>query len=202
MISVHVETHGMKGWRAKTDAAAMAAARKAGVSAVRKGRAAGSRAIRERKAMKVAHVNKAIDIVYPRDKQTLLWRVKASGAYVPVSAFPHRQTKGPGRDTSSGKFTKAKKVRGGRGGVYVTINKGQRVLIRGAFIATMKSGHTGVFKRRDKHKRLPIREAYTTTVADAFRDAIPRVVEVMRTEFSTTFARVLPHEVALRRGRA
>jgi hypothetical protein len=48
-------------------------------------------------------------------------------------------------------------------GVSVAIKRGSRKVLRGAFIARMKSGHTGVFMRRGA-KRLPVDEKYTVSV--------------------------------------
>lgn len=173
-ITIHVDTSGLVPWRTRLDEATRRAAQMAGSSAIRAMRAEGSRRIRERKAMKVGHIGKALTIVYPTSKEQLIWKVRASGNIVPVAAFPHRQTKR---------------------GVSVEINKGSRSFIRSAFVATLKSGHEGVFRRTGK-ARLPIKEAFTTRVADAFRDALPAVTERGRAVFTSTFTRVLPLETA------
>lgn len=176
-VQVHVDTSGLIRWRSRLDASVVAAASKAGGDAIRAMRAEGSRRIRERKAMKVAAINKALTLIFPNGKQQLLWKLKASGAVVPLAAFPHRQTKR---------------------GVAVEVNRGSRSLVPSAFVAQMRSGHAGIFLRRGK-PRLPIREAFTTRVADAFRDALPAVTERGRTVFASTFTRVLPLEAARRR---
>lgn len=60
-------------------------------------------------------------------------------------------------------------------GISIQINvDGARKLIPGAFKATMKSGHVGIF-RREKYSRLrdrktPIKELFTTSVPDAISD--------------------------------
>lgn len=51
-----------------------------------------------------------------------------------------------------------------RKGISVNV-KGQRKYLPKAFIATMRSGHRGVFQR-DTNKRLPIRELYSTRLTD------------------------------------
>lgn len=48
-------------------------------------------------------------------------------------------------------------------GVSVSVRRGSRKVLAGAFIARMPSGHTGVFMRRSG-KRLPIDEKYTISV--------------------------------------
>jgi hypothetical protein len=44
-----------------------------------------------------------------------------------------------------------------RKGVSVEVNRGKRTLVQGAFLAMMRSGHVGIFRRRGK-ARLPIEE--------------------------------------------
>ena len=136
-----------------------------------------SRGVRAKKRMKVAAVNKALPLTFPgsKDISRLAWRMDVSGALVPVSAFPHRQT---------------------RKGVSVAINVGKRVLIRSAFVATLRSGHEGVFLRKGK-ARLPIKEAFTTRVSDVFNDGgfIMLVQSRTRTTFRTAFERLLPLEL-------
>lgn len=185
-------TKGLERWRARLDRATMSAASKAGGDAARAMRAEASRNIREIKAMKVAAVNKAITIVFPTGKEQLLWRVRASGAPMPLAEFPHRQTKR---------------------GVSVMVNKGSRLTVQGAFVATMKSGHEGIFRRmgvasrspiqRYKgfaryagQKRQPIKELYTTTVADVFRDASGSAIRRGQEVYRTAFTRLVPIEVA------
>ena len=75
-------------------------------------------------------------------------KVRIAGRPVPIIEVAARQTKK---------------------GVSVKVKgQGARKLLKGAFIATMDSGHTGVFIR--KHKtRLPIYEVFTTTVTQALR---------------------------------
>lgn len=68
-------------------------------------------------------------------------------------------------------------------GVTVEIRKGQgRKLVKGAFVATMKSGHKGVFKRRGSSRLRdrvePIKELFTTSVPDALSNG-PALATVM-----------------------
>lgn len=51
------------------------------------------------------------------------------------------------------------KARQNKTGVAFSIKKGERKTIKSTFLATMRSGHTGVFKRTSK-KKLPIKEFY------------------------------------------
>lgn len=151
---------------------------RAGGDAIRAVRVAANRHVRSRKALKVKRVNSALVTRWPLGTmlEQLVWRVNVSGAPIAAIDYPHREV---------------------RRGVSLTINKGHKVLLSGAFLATMRSGHTGVFRRRGK-SRLPIDEVYSSTVADVLRDhgaalgALQRGQEV----FSATFARLLPLELA------
>lgn len=150
------------------------AARRAGSSAIRAARTQASREVRARKSLKASKVNKALRIRMPSGPQTLdslEWRLVIDGRPLPVSAYPYRQTSR---------------------GVSVRVNKGSSKLIKSAFVATMKSGHTGVFRREGKD-RLKIKELFTTRVTDLFTEPGPvsRITERAGTVFGSTFARNL-----------
>lgn len=57
-----------------------------------------------------------------------------------------------------------------KGGVRVTVRKGEGGHIRTGFIAAMGSGHTGVFVRKGK-KRFPIEERFGPGVPSMLKDA-------------------------------
>ena len=146
------------------------AARMAGSSALRAMRAEASRQIRERKAIKVAMLTRALKMEFPSDSGTrYVWTLSASSAPMPVAAYSHRQT---------------------RLGVSVEINVGRRVLIKHAFVARMRSGHVGVFYRLGK-ARLPIDEAYTTRISDVFKDVAPVVATRGEQIFRESFQRIM-----------
>ncbi len=182
-------------WRGgKVDGALASALKKAGADAIRATKTESSRMVRSRKQMKAGFVGKALPLTYPSSKEIarLAWRMDVSGALVPVSAYPHRQT---------------------RKGVSVAINRGSRSLIRSAFVATMSSGHKGVFTafgpkrvirsgRYAGHMRHPIKEAFTTRVSDVFLDGgfIPAVQARAQSVFSASFARLMPMELGKLKG--
>jgi len=147
---------------------ALRAARLAGSSALRAMRAEASRLIRERKAIKLSAVRDALDTIFPPAGGELVWTLRAQPKPMRVYDFAARQTKA---------------------GVSAEINRGKRVLIRSAFIATMKSGHTGVFYRLGK-ARLPIDEAYTSRVSDVLGDVAPAVAKRGDEVFRSSFARL------------
>lgn len=151
----------------------------AGRDAIRSVRTAGSRGVRGRKRLKAGRVNASLVLTFPKGAKhidDMAWRMDVSGKPIPLVDFPNRQTKK---------------------GVSVAVNKGRRTLVLSAFRATMKSGHTGIFKRRAA-KRLPIDELFSTRVSDVFRDAdfVPALLDRGQAVFSTTFNRVLPLELA------
>jgi hypothetical protein len=80
--------------------------------------------------------------------------VRTSGAPLPLIAFGARQTK-------RGVTTQVKKG-------------GARVLVAGAFIATMASGHRGVFRRVGK-PRLPIGERKVISIPSMWQQSIDQV---------------------------
>lgn len=152
---------------------------RAGSDAIRAIRVESNRYARARKRFKVARVNAALPLTFPRGAKSiedLVWTMRVRGEVVPVASFPHRQT---------------------RQGVRVEINTGKTVLIRSAFLATMRSGHKGVFRRAGK-ARLPINELFTTRISDVFKDAgmVPSTLARGQAVFAATFARLLPVELA------
>ncbi len=176
-LSFKFDTRALTPFRDKriTKAIAQAASR-AGGDAIRRIRTTGSRKVRERKRMKAGKVREALPLVFPVSKRLndLVWRMKVSGKAIPVIAYPG-----------------AREV---RKGVSVGINRGKRKVIPSAFIAVMKSGHRGVFRRKTKGgKRLPIQELYSSTVADVFKDQdmIPSLQEEGQRVFASAFTRNL-----------
>ena len=170
MLALTVNTAGLLPVIKRADALAYKTARLAGSSGVRAMRAEASRQIRDRWNIKAARVNKALSTVFPRSGSELVWKVRSSYGPTPLADFGARQTKR---------------------GVTVVIRKGgSRTLIPGAFLATMKSGHVGVFTRVGK-ARLPIQERFGPKISNAFKDAAPAIAERGRAVFFATFERLL-----------
>lgn len=78
-----------------------------------------------------------------------------------------------------------------RKGVTVRVGK-SRKLIKSAFIATMQSGHVGVFTRKGK-ARLPIKELYTIAIPEAF--ASQHVGAAMRAKVNEALPARYQHEL-------
>lgn len=151
----------------------------AGTQAVRVMKTGASRRIRDRKRFKVSAVKAGMDLTSPKSRtqiSSLVWKLQISGRPVPLIEFPHRQL---------------------RKGVKIQVNQGKWTLVPHSFLATMRSGHEGVFQRLGK-ARLPIREAYSTRLTDVFKDdgMIPALMKTTREEFAKTYARILPGELA------
>ncbi len=153
------------------------ALRRAGTDAVRAMKSEASRQVRSKKRFKVSVVNKGLPLTYPtsRNIDSLVWTMRVSGAPQPAIQFAARQTKA---------------------GVSFGVNTGKRSFIKSAFIATMRSGHVGVFYRQGT-KRLPIDEAFTTRISDVFSDSgvIPAIQARTQSVFAQAFFRSLPGEL-------
>ncbi len=168
----------------KVDAALQRALSKAGGDAIRAMRSMSGKSVRQRKRMKVKAVNEQLPITFPKTKQIegLIWTMRVGARPVPVVDFPHRQN---------------------RAGVVVRINRSSNKLIKSAFVATMRSGHTLVGLRTGakvgpKGGLNPFRELFTTRVSDVFADAglIPLLQARAQVVFGQAFGRLLPLEIA------
>lgn len=158
-------------------AALKRALRKAGATALRDMRSEASKRIRDRKRIKSRYIARALTLRRARgsDITSMEWALDVSGEPVPLVAYPHRQTKK---------------------GVSVEVNRGKRTLVKGSFLASMRSGHEGVFRRRGK-ARLPIDELLGSRPVDALlhEGEAAAVAERGGKSFAETFVRVLPLEV-------
>lgn len=157
--------------------ATVRALRKAGSTALRDMRSESSKRIRQRKRIKASYIGQALRLRRPKgsDIASMTWAVEVSGDPVPLIAYPHRAVSR---------------------GVSVEVNRGKRTLIPGAFVAAMRSGHEGIFKRRGR-ARLPIDELRGSRPVDALlhRGEAQGVAERGARSFAATFRRVLPIEV-------
>lgn len=150
------------------------ALRKAGSTAQRDMRSEASKRVRARKAIKARYIKPALRLSRA-DPNATEWALEILGDPVPLAAYPHRQTKK---------------------GVSVEVNKGKRTLVKRSFVATMKSGHKGVFQRKGT-ARLPIRELVGSRPVDALSHTgeLEAVAERGMKSFADTFERVLPLEL-------
>jgi len=140
---------------------------------VRTGRTAASKIIRKTVNVKAKAVNKSLKIERAKKGKPVA-RIQSTYKAIPVIEFSGvRQTKK---------------------GVSVRMRKDMpRKLFRGAFIATMKSGHKGVFRRLGKQylkrwspgrkqtrgtENLPIKELYGPPVHNIFGDKINEIIRV------------------------
>jgi hypothetical protein len=158
-------------------AAVKRALRKAGATALRDMRAEASKRIRQRKRIKGRYIQRALTMRRPKggDIAGMEWAIDVSGEPVPLVAYPHRQTKK---------------------GVSAEVNRGKRTLLKGAFVATMRSGHKGVFRREGK-ARLPIEELRGSRPVDALLHEGESEAVAARggKSFAETLERLLPIEI-------
>lgn len=167
------------------------ALRKAGSTALRDMRSEASKRIRRRKKISAKYIRRAIHLRRPKIANSRLegtWALDFSGTPVPLVAYPHKQTalpKGP-----------KEKRRARAGGVRVEVNRGKRTLIKSAFVATMKSGHKGIWVRKGA-KRLPIMEKLGSRPVDAMlhKGEAEAVAARGAASMGATFDRVLPLEL-------
>jgi hypothetical protein len=180
MIVADVDVSGIVPWSKNVDRNVRRAATRATRDAIRAMRAEGSRQIRAKYAIRVAHIGEVLSVKYPTGKEALYGEVRAKSKLLRVIDFKPKQTSR---------------------GVRVEITKGSPKTIPDGFIATMlKSGHEGVFTARGPKRiirsgrykgklRRPIKEAYTTRVSWAFGNALPAVAKRGAEVFTATFNR-------------
>lgn len=179
-IDVHWDSRELRVFRNRVvDKAILRAALKAGNRSLRELRTQARREVRKRKKIQAKRVLQGLPIIFPNRKgelQRLVWEMKISNRITPVASYPIRQT---------------------RQGVLAEINPGARKLIRGAFIATLGSGHKGVFMRKGR-ARLPIQELFSTRIADVFQDddLVPALQSYTGPRFTAEFARLLNLELS------
>jgi hypothetical protein len=162
----------------KMQRALVRALRKAGATALRDMGSEASKRVRARKRIRPRYIRDAMTLrrAQGSDIDELEWAVELDGRPVPLIAYPHRA---------------------GARGVTVEVNKGKRTLLKGSFVAQMRSGHKGVFRRRGP-ARLPIDELRGSRPVDALlhRGESEAVAERGGASFAATFDRVLPIEIA------
>lgn len=158
-------------------AALKRALRKAGSTALRDMRSEASKRIRARKRIPISYIHKALTMRKEDRGEVagMKWKLQIAGDAVPLSAYPHRQTKK---------------------GVSVEVNRGKRTVVKRSFLATMRSGHEGVFQRLGS-ARLPIRELLGSRPLDALsHDGETEAVAARGAKsFVATFDRLLPLEI-------
>lgn len=174
--------------RQKVPRAAARALNKVGAQA----KTQAAREIKDRYQIGTRMISKYISVARRASPSSLTVEVRAEGSPLPVLAFKARQT---------------------RKGVSVEIVRGRRKLISRAFIATLRSGHRGVFARtsatgasgylggsfqfrhgkgsrlRKKGNDLPIGELLTIGIPQAFsnRVVIERLDKLVRYKFPEIF---------------
>ena len=141
-------------------------------------RSEASKRVRARKKLKVKPVNAALSKRRPKgnDLDSMVFGIDVSGKPVSLASYPARQTKR---------------------GVTVEVNRGKRTLLEGAFLATTKSGHRGVFLRVGDD-RLPIRELLGSRPVDALLHdgEAEAIADRGGRSFGATFERLMFRELS------
>lgn len=144
-----------------------------------------SRTIARRYGLPTGAIRKSLVISGRANRLQLTAYLKAEGVNLPLIVFKARQT---------------------RQGVTVKVGS-RRTLVKSAFIATMKSGHRGVYSRgryapsgfAPSNKRLPITELVGVGVPTAFRNV--EVQSALRALIEEKFPDVMRREVVFRASR-
>jgi hypothetical protein len=143
-------------------------------------RAEAARRVRETINLKAAEIKDAMTLTKAVDGagfKDLKAVITVKGRPVPLVKF-------------DAKARNVKSARGARVGVTVKVKK-ERKLVGGGFLATMKTGYLGVFKRRGPG-RSPIKQLFSSSIAEVFKSddflsgikafSKSRLVDVLRGE--------------------
>jgi hypothetical protein len=140
-----------------------------------------NREMRKTLNIKAAYLNKYIDIERAT-RQKWYGRVMLSTERITLMDFDAKVQMGERWIVKSGQDFASPET--GPIGISYKIKKGgKREIIKSAFIATMKSGHQGVFKRTGK-SRLPIQEKFGPSIGLVFDRAKTVVRQVTQTAMS------------------
>ena len=70
----------------------------------------------------------------------------------------------------------------------VRINvKGEYKTVQGGFIVKLKSGHRGIFRKKERANRKPIEELYSSSIVDFFKDIKPQAEREAQQELNKVF---------------
>lgn len=168
-------------WRGgKVEFALARAIRLAGNQAARGMKKDSIQRIQAKKIIRSDDVANGLPLIFPGTRteiKEMYWRMNVSGKPVPLGRFPVIDTR--------------------KKGVLVRVNvSGGTKRLRQAFVATLRSGHRGVFMRKGK-ARLPIRELFTSRLSDTMKDdgVIPAVQAAAYDRMQTAFERGLKREL-------
>ncbi len=123
------------------------AMRRAKATSLRTMKSETKKRVRKRKSIKAGAVSKSIKTEDNRQRriEDMAWGVRMRGKPRGLIEYPHRQLKK---------------------GLSVMVNKGKRTKLPHAFLAVMKSGHVGIFQRKNPFTR-KIRELLGSRPVDA-----------------------------------
>jgi hypothetical protein len=167
----------------KVDAAMGRALRLAGNGAIRGLRRDATALVLLRKNLDEPVIAEDQKLFLPTRKAAIrdfAWKLFVRGKPVPASKFPYLDT----RRTRS------------RNGVLVRFGTGGTQRLEGAFEATMRSGHTGIFRRTGK-KSLPIEEVFSSRLPKNFgADVMTTLGDKTYRKLEASYTRGLDRELA------
>lgn len=179
-FSVTWDPKSLAGIRSRTiQRAVFQAVKKAGGDALRHLRAETKRQVRSRVAIRAGYLAASalpLRFATGRTVEELVWVMRVSGREVPLGEYPRRQTKK---------------------GVNVEVQRGRRMLLKGAFLAKSRSGRQSVFLRPSKF-RYPMGHRLGLNVVDSMADGqIPAgALGEAGKVFGYAFERLFPLELA------
>lgn len=135
----------------------------------KQGKTAAQKAIRDEYNIKLRDLSSKIKTDF--HPSSLKAVITATDRSIPLIQFSPRQTKK---------------------GISLRIKKGSSKTIKRTFIASMKSGHRGVFTRIGK-KRLPIKQLYTIGAAEMFGSK--KVIEAIKERILEQWQKNITHEL-------
>lgn len=134
----------------------------------------GGKAVRERWNLKVGQAKQAFKITRATN-ETLTAMVETRGGSFSLLEFgPTQYRAGVGLRSVGGRQSVVFGAKS-RSGVSVKILRGRQTRLPRAFIATMKSGHSGVFQREPGAGRLKIKERRTVSFPSMVRRQWPAI---------------------------
>lgn len=156
--------------------------------------------IRQVYNVKKSDLDPRINVTPPRaDNLTAI--ITISGTSMSLSYFGARQLAGARVITrgKEGMKTAVRKRVAKFAGVEVSVQKGKRTQLRQAFMARMKSGHIGVFRRMGK-SRLPIMEKAVISIGSMAQAA--KVQPIILKKIGESWVKIFPHELEYQLGKA
>lgn len=199
MPTVSVKVEGLKEALAMFDPKKV---KKAAASALKKvaqqARTEASSAIRERFNIKKGDVDKKIEVKEGRqDRNNLTATLYITGKGISLTYFGAKERRGPKVISRKGIKVLKRQPKGAQGVQVKIMKDGKITTLPHAFIATMKSGHVGVFIRKGKG-RTPIIEKRLVSIPTLFKQktVMERVEQRINEQWPKVFQQEMNYQLA------